>query len=144
MNSIADPEIATALQTLLTWANGNVDAANIKSPPVLVAGSWQPLTMATNWTTGANLGAGQASARQEGDLLRLRGFLQNNTGSTVSSGTIATYPGGLTGTTSFAVVWGGTAGLGTISLAGTTIQPNGLSVPNGAIVRLDGLSSPMT
>jgi hypothetical protein len=29
LNSIADPEIASALQTLLTWANGNVDGANV-------------------------------------------------------------------------------------------------------------------
>lgn len=31
LNSIADPEIATALQTLLTWANGNVDAVNLSA-----------------------------------------------------------------------------------------------------------------
>lgn len=29
LNSVADPEVATALQTLLTWANGNIDASNI-------------------------------------------------------------------------------------------------------------------
>lgn len=31
LNSVADPEIATALQTILTWANGNVDAVNLSN-----------------------------------------------------------------------------------------------------------------
>jgi hypothetical protein len=30
-NSVADPEVATALQTLLTWANGNIDAVNLSA-----------------------------------------------------------------------------------------------------------------
>ena len=29
LNSIADPEIASALQTLLTWGNGNIDGVNV-------------------------------------------------------------------------------------------------------------------
>jgi hypothetical protein len=31
LNSIADPQIATALSTILTWGNGNVDSANISA-----------------------------------------------------------------------------------------------------------------
>lgn len=31
LNSLADPELATALSTILTWANGNVDAINLSA-----------------------------------------------------------------------------------------------------------------
>jgi microcystin-dependent protein len=31
LNSVADPEISTALTTILTWANGNIDASNVSS-----------------------------------------------------------------------------------------------------------------
>lgn len=38
LNSIADPQIATALQTLLTWANGNIDAINLSNALAQSAG----------------------------------------------------------------------------------------------------------
>lgn len=31
LNSIADPQVSTALQTILTWANGNIDAVNLSA-----------------------------------------------------------------------------------------------------------------
>jgi hypothetical protein len=61
MNSIADPEIATALNTLLTWGNGNIDTNNLSSAAgitfaQLAAGAGQLKPAVATGTTTAGVG----------------------------------------------------------------------------------------
>jgi microcystin-dependent protein len=58
LNSIADPEISTALTTILTWANGGIDASNLSSAFlaqfVLPIGAIAQYTGATDPTTSGS------------------------------------------------------------------------------------------
>ena len=54
LNSVADPEVATALNTILTWANGNIDAINLSAVLAQSAGvnqAGQAVKGATNIST---------------------------------------------------------------------------------------------
>lgn len=72
LNQIADPEIATALNTILTWANGNVDGANM------------PASL-----TGRRL-VGQASAFLGSSAGSAASYYMNTDGSVGIAGTTAT------------------------------------------------------
>jgi hypothetical protein len=70
LNSIADPQVATALTTLLTWANGNVDGANVVASLTgrrltYEASAWVPGSFGTNASYGIQL---------DGSLLALPGI----------------------------------------------------------------------
>jgi hypothetical protein len=64
LNSIADPEIATALQTLLTLVNGNVDGANVV-PSI----TGRRLLMQATAFIGSAQGAGTYAVAADGTLV---------------------------------------------------------------------------
>lgn len=93
-NASEDPKVASALTALLTLVNGNIDVANLNpTAAILAAGTWAPLTLATNVIALA--GGYVPSARLEGDIVRLKGQLQNTTGGLLlANSTWATLPAG--------------------------------------------------
>ncbi len=241
LNSIADPELATALQTILTWANGNIDTTNLSAAalaqlglsyapisvsttiaggqaalaaagitvtlpgpvagtmcaviantsvtaggPVTVSGGaapifgvglslsgatsfplgmplasvvlfgdgsawlmlsgqsdtgWAPLSYATGFSSGAGAGFFVPAYRRVGNTVRLRGGVENTSGSTqngvVSMCTGAPVPPGVVSFASIIPTVGGATGF-QVSTGGVVSQATGYSILNGQIMALDG------
>jgi hypothetical protein len=114
---------------------------------VLTAGAWSSLTLGSG--VGAAAGDYTPTARIEGDLVRLRGAIQNTSGSTIAvNTTIITVPsaGMHPASTPFLnlTLSGGGSGLATVGVMGTSgalqLSSAGPTWPNAYVIGLNGLS----
>lgn len=115
LNSVADPEIATALTTLLTFANGNVDVVNLSATAqtaLKASGAWQSLSLASGTTAAAGY---TPAARTEGDVGRLTGSLAISTFS--SGATLATIASSVRPTSAVSFYSGASGGAGTVAIS---------------------------
>lgn len=102
---------------------------------ILVAGAWQPLTLQAGVTTGG--AHSTASARLEGDVVRLTGIINAATGGTPAGTTFATlpsstlyplnHPGIMVGNNSLWITYYGTIEIQVTLAAGTPFYLDGMS-----------------
>ena len=106
----------------------------------VIAQPWQALSLASNVISAGDY---TPSARLEGDIVRLKGVLTNNTGGTITSfATWATIPSGLRPTSAAALTFvaqaGGAANL--IAIGPTGVIYVEVNVSNGLNLNLDGIT----
>lgn len=115
-------------------------AAGVGAP-----GVWQPLSLVGGVTTAGGDGY-TASARIEQDFVRLKGSLDNNTGSSISSNTtLAILPSSsLYPTTTYGieipVFLAGSSTPGVLAISNAGAISFSLAIPTGTFIRLDGIT----
>jgi hypothetical protein len=108
----------------------------------MLAGAWLPLTLAS----GFSAVFGTPSVRLEGDAVRFKGSIKNTSGATQTDAVVASIPAGFQPVNPVFTATGLTNVTGdspiTIQFATNQIGigPNGESMPNLAILGLDGLT----
>jgi hypothetical protein len=111
---------------------------------VMLAGAWVNLTLSASPSVGIASGSSTPAARPEGDTIRLRGTIQNNSGAPISPTTkvaftalgIVTHsaqPGGI-----------GVENTGDGGTDLTVVPVTGGSWANGATAILDGITFPLS
>lgn len=151
LNNVADPELVTALTTVQTVINGNLDTTNLAPAAGITAaqiasGAWTALTLAGSVGTG--VGAYTPSARIEpGGSVRLKGVMLNNTGGTINAGvtwaTIPASPAGMRPANTLTLVAQSSPGatnVVTITITTAGVITCSINVANGSAVTLDGIT----